>query len=373
MKRGPQLFLPLLAPTVAIVFALAVAAAVLLAVGVNPAEALGEMLEFAQTPASIISIINRSIPLYVSAIAVAVGFKMNLFNIGVEGQYLLAAVVAAWVGAQFSVWGPIHVLAIVAVAALVGSGYAGIAGVLRVRRGVSEVISTIMLNFIAIGLTSWLLTRYFRERVEGDLNIKTPLIPESGWIPNANWVLEIFGIQVPGSSQLQGFLFGAMLLGAIYYVLVWRTRFGYELRASGISASAARASGVDAKRMIARAMFLSGGFAGLVGISPLLGFFHQYTGTFPVLLGFNGIAVALLGRNHPVGMAFGAVLFGFLERSSQILDLRGIPKEIVTIVTGMIVLSVVVAYEVVNRMVQRRAVQAAAQATAETEEIEAAV
>ncbi len=124
--------------------------------------------------------------------------------------------------------------------------------------------------------------------------------------------------------------------------------------------------------MILRAMLISGGFAGLVGMSPLLGFFHQYTGTFPTQLGFNGIAVALLGRNHPAGMAFGALLFGFLERSSQILDLRGIPKEIVTIVQGVVVLAVVVAYEVVNRIAQRRTVAAAARAAEDGSEAEAA-
>lgn len=363
-----RLVLLLAAPIVAIVFALAIAAAVLLAVGVDPLEAVGSMLDFAAQPASIVSIINRAIPLYISAIAVAVGFKMNLFNIGVEGQYLLAAVVAAWLGAQFSVWPPLHVAIILLVAVGIGAGYSGIAGVLRVRRGVSEVISTIMLNFIAVGLTAWLLSRFFRERVAGDLNIKTPLIPETGWIPNANWLLEMFGLKLPNNAELQGFLFGAVALGAVYYLLVWRTRFGYELRASGISPSAARVAGVDANRMIVRAMLISGAFAGMVGMSPLLGFFHQYTGTFPTQLGFNGIAVALLGRNHPVGMALGALLFGFLERSSQILDLEGIPKEIVTIVTGVIVLAVVVAYEVVTRIIQRRAIQAAARAIQATPE-----
>ncbi|GIU92095.1 MAG: ABC transporter permease [Acidimicrobiia bacterium] len=357
-----RLLLSLLAPLVAIAFALGLAAVVLLAVDVDPVEAVGSMLDFAAQPASVVSILNRAIPLYISAIAVAVGFKMNLFNIGVEGQYLLAAVIAAWVGAQFSIWAPLHVLAILLVAAAIGAGYSGIAGVLRVRRGVSEVISTIMLNFIAVGLTAWLLSEHFRERIPGDLNIKTPEIPATGWIPNANWLLEIFGLRPPNNSELQGFIFGAALLGVIYYLLVWRTRFGYELRASGISASAARVAGVESGRMIVRAMLISGAFAGLVGMSPLLGFFHQYTGTFPVQLGFNGIAVALLGRNHPVGMALGAVLFGFLERSSQILDLEGIPKEIVTIITGVIVLAVVVAYEVVSRVVQRRTIQAAARA-----------
>lgn len=365
-----KVLLSFVAAVVAIAFAVLVAALFLLAVGVDPIFAMGEMWAYAQQPASVVSILNRATPLFVSAMAVAIGFKMNLFNIGVEGQYLLAAVIAAWVGAQFSVWGPLHVLAIMLVASLVGASYAGIAGYLKVKRGVHEVISTIMLNFIAIGLTSWLLTNYLRERVPGDLLIKTPEIPETGRVPGANWLIELFGMDAPRASEVQGFILVAAVLGLIYYVLVWRTRFGFELRASGISASAARFSGVNASSMTLRAMLLSGAFAGLVGMGPLLGFFHQYTGTFPTQLGFTGIAVALVGRNHPVGMALGALLFGFLDRASQILDLRGIPKEIVVIVQGVVVLAVVVAYEVVSRIAERRAVQAAARATEEVREEE---
>lgn len=365
-----KVLLPFVAAVVAISFAILVAAIFLLAVGVDPLFAMGEMWGYAQQPASIVSILNRATPLFVSAMAVAVGFKMKLFNIGVEGQYLLAAVVAAWVGAQFSIWGPLHVLAIMLVASLVGASYAGIAGYLRVKRGIHEVISTIMLNFIAIGLTSWLLTNYLRERVPGDLLIKTPQIPETGRIPGANWLIELFGMEAPRAAEVQGFILIAALLGLFYYLLIWRTRFGYELRASGISPSAALFAGVNAPRMIVRAMMISGAFAGLVGMGPLLGFFHQYTGTFPTQLGFTGIAVALLGRNHPVGMALGALLFGFLDRASQILDLRAIPKEIVVIVQGVVVLAVVVAYEVVSRIAARRAVQAAARATEEVREEE---
>ena len=363
-----KFLLPFVAAVVAIAFAILVAAGVLLAVGVDPVFAMGEMWGYAQQPASIVSILNRATPLFVSAMAVAIGFKMKLFNIGVEGQYLLAAVVAAWVGAQFTIWSPLHVLAIMLVASLVGASYAGIAGYLKVKRGVHEVISTIMLNFIAIGLTSWLLTNYLRERIPGDLLIKTPEIPETGRIPGANWILELVGMEAPRASEVQGFILIAALLGILYYLLVWRTRFGFELRASGISASAARVSGVNASAMILRAMLISGAFAGLVGMGPLLGFFHQYTGTFPTQLGFTGIAVALVGRNHPVGMALGALLFGFLDRASQILDLRAIPKEIVVIVQGVVVLAVVVAYEVVSRIAERRAVQAAARATEEVRE-----
>jgi simple sugar transport system permease protein len=149
----------------------------------------------------------------------------------------------------------------------------------------------------------------------------------------------------------------------VYHYLVNKSRFGYDLRSSGINPSAANASGVDPKNMIIKTMLISGGLAGLVGVSQLLGFYHQYPQDFPGGYGFAGIAVALLGRNHAVGMAFGALLFGFMNRASLILDLRDVPKEIVTIIQGIVVLAVVIVYEVISRYVQRRTVAAAARAT----------
>ena len=178
------------------------------------------------------------------------------------------------------------------------------------------------------------------------MTIATDLIPETGWIPSLNPMLGWFGIEPRAGTDLHGFLIIAVVLGIAYYYLVNRSRFGYDLRASGINPSAANASGVNSNGMIIKTMLISGGLAGLVGMSLLLGFYHQYPQDFPAGYGFAGIAVALLGRNNPVGMAFGAILFGFMNRSSLILDLKDVPKEIVTIIQGIVVLAVVIVYEV---------------------------
>ena len=358
----------LLGPVLAIAFSVAVSSIALSASGNSPTLAFTQMYHFGTRLDSVISMLNRSIPLYISALAVAIGFKMNLFNIGVEGQYRLAAVVAAAAGAAVDLPAPIHVLFIVLVAVFVGGCWGAIPGVLKVTRGVHEVISTIMLNTIATGIAAYLLATHFRAKnAPGDLVIKTKDIPKSGWFPNLNKVLDKLGIDVvtraPG-SELAGFLIVAALLGAAFYLLVWRTRFGFDLRASGVNPGAARASGVDPKRMVVQTMTISGGIAGLVGISQLLGVFHRYTIDFPTGYGFTGIGVALLGRNHPVGMALGAMLFAFMDRSAQILDLNGIPKEIVVIMQGVILLSVVIAYEVVHRLTEIAELRAAAAQTA---------
>ena len=144
----------------------------------------------------------------------------------------------------------------------------------------------------------------------------------------------------------------AVAVGIGYYVLVWRTRFGFDLRASGLNPFAAQASGVAPRAMVVKGMLLSGAVAGLVGMPTLLGFSHNYGLDFATGLGFTGITVALLGRNHPIGIAIGALLLAFLDRSSQVLDLEDIPKEIVVIMEGVIVLSVVVAYELVQRLIE---------------------
>jgi simple sugar transport system permease protein len=156
------------------------------------------------------------------------------------------------------------------------------------------------------------------------------LIPDAG--------MKVFGLIVV-----------AVLVGVGYSVLLNRTVFGFDLRATGGSQTAAVASGVDVKRMLVIAMLLSGAVAGLVGMPQLIGQSYSYSLDFPTGLGFTGIAIALLGRNHPIGIAFGALLWAFLDQSSQILDLEGVPKEIVTIIQGATVLSVVIAYELVRR------------------------
>jgi simple sugar transport system permease protein len=359
--RTRALLIRVAASAAAVLFALAVSGAALAAIGESPLRAFGAMASYGIQLDSLISIVNRAIPLYLAALAVGVGFKMGLFNIGVEGQYRIAALVAAYVGSVLLLPPVLHVAVILAVAMAVGAGWAGIAAVLKVRRGVHEVISTIMLNYIATGLGAYLLANHLREvSAAGDVSIRTPPIPASGLFPSLNPVLAGLGITVPGGSNLQGFVLVALLVGVAYGLLVWRTRFGYDLRAVGVNPGAAEAGGVHPGAMIMKAMLLSGALAGLVGMSQVLGFFGRFTLDFPSGFGFAGIAVALVGRNHPVGMGLAAVLFAFLNRSAQILDFEQIPKEIEVIIQGVIILAVVIAYEVARRVISAQQVADAA-------------
>jgi simple sugar transport system permease protein len=294
---------------------------------------------------------------------------MNLFNIGVEGQYRMAALVAAAFGAWVSLPAPLHVLAILVVAMLVGAAWASIPAVLKVTRGVHEVISSIMLNSIATGIGAYMLGNWFIDKsTTGSLLPRTKPLPESAQMPPLNGALEKIGIDLPSGASVYGFVLIAIALGFVFKLAVDRTRFGFDLRATGVNPGAAEASGVSLKNMTVRVLLISGAIAGLAGMGDVLGYYHGYSTDFPTGFGFTGIAVALLGRNRPVGIAFGALLFAYLDRSAQILDLDSIPREIVIIMQAIILLSVVIAYEIVQHIGQTQETKAAAEATRRMED-----
>jgi ABC-type uncharacterized transport system permease subunit len=348
--KARQLLLTLAAPVAAVLLAAGLASVALLVSGIDPGFAFGRMASYGVEPNSIVDILNRSTYYYLAAVAVAVGFRMNLFNIGVDGQYQLAAMLAAAVGGAAvlrDLPGPLLLVAIVLTAVVTGAVWAGIAGVLKVTRGVSEVISTIMLNAIGGGIVAYLISeRGFGVLPPGGNITTTREIPAGAWVPDIPLI--------PGARDgVFGFVVVAVLVGFGYWWALSRTRAGFDLRAAGANGPAALASGVDVRRMVVTAMLVSGGIAGLVALPLMLGDYHRFTSQFPAGIGFTGIAIALIGRNHPLGIAFGALLWSFLDRSQQILDLESIPKEIVQILQGVSVLAVVVAYELVRRVVVR--------------------
>lgn len=353
MSIARRIGLALFAPVLAVVVAVLISSIVMAALQVNPFQVLSVMVDFGETPkqqvTQIVVVLNRAIPLFLSGLAVAVAFRMGLFNIGVEGQYRLATVVAAGVGAAVVLPGPLHVLLIMVVAVVVAAFWAWIVAILKVTRGVSEVISSIMLNFIALGTASFLLTGPLRGSPEGASIISTTEIGESGRLGGLNAILGALGLANP-PRQLYGYLPIAIVVGILVAVLLNRTRFGFDLRASGLSPSAASASGVNARAMVIKTMLLSGAIAGLIGLPDLLGSTHAYTTDFTAGLGFLGIAVALLGRNRPIGIAFAALLFAFLDRSLVPLQIADYPASVVTIIQGTIVLAVVVANEIARRI-----------------------
>jgi general nucleoside transport system permease protein len=338
-----RLILALGAPLLAIVAALVITSGVILMTGKDPFHAFYVMIDFGSKSDSQVWIINKAIPYYLSAVAVAIGFRMNLFNIGVDGQYRIAAFFAAVVGGALTLPGIIQIPVVIVVAMLVGAVWAGIAGLLKTTRGVSEVVTTIMLNFIAASTVGFFLQDGRLAVKDGNL-FHTPDLPSSSHF-----------FTVPTDPDpVYGTIVIGVLVGVAYWFVLGRTRFGFDLRAVGSSESAASASGVSVKRMVVTSMVLSGTIAGLVGMPTLLNASYNYGTDFPAGIGFTGIAIALLGRNHPVGMALGALLWGFLERTGTQLEFEEYAQEIVGVMQGVIVLCVVIAYEVVRRYGLRR-------------------
>ena len=345
VARLRGLALLLAAPVAAMLLALLAAAGILALIGASPTVILADALAYGLRPGTLVAVVNKAIPYYLAGIAAAVGFHLRLFNIGIDGQYRLAAFAAAVIGSAVALPPPLHVGLVVGVALIVGWGWAAIAGLLYVRRGVNVVISTIMLNAVATGLVAFLLSPERLGRLEpGSNNVTTATIPESGWIP---------ALPTP-AGDLNGLLLLAVLVGLAYWLVLNRTTLGFEVRAMGLSERAATVAGIRAPRLALLTMAASGAIAGLVGLPQLLGASHRFGLDFPAGLGFTGLSVAILGRSHPVGVAIGAFVWAFLERSAQVLDLAGISREVVTILQAVIVLSIVVAYELVRRVRERQ-------------------
>jgi simple sugar transport system permease protein len=271
-----------------------------------------------------------------------------LLNIGAEGQLIAAAFATAWVGLVLPGWPAIIVTLLAMIAAVVVGGvWAGIPGVLKAKFGAHEVITTIMMNFIAAGLVSWLTQYYYRR--PGDPILETLPIAEKvdgsivgPHIPRLSAMLAPLGINFPDRLPLNmAFLF-ALAACVLVYVFLWKTKWGYELRAVGTNPSAAEYGGVSIARNIVMAMFISGMLAGMVGINDVLGYRYRYYHNFSANYGFTGIAVALLGRNHPAGVLLAAILFGALIRSGLFIDIftDNVSKDWVVILQAIIILFV---------------------------------
>ncbi|MGQ0548281.1 MAG: ABC transporter permease [Armatimonadota bacterium] len=348
--------LQILTPFLAIAFGFAAAAGIILAIGKNPLDVYSLMLRFSLTRAdSLAAIFFKATPLILSGLAVALSFRVNLWNIGVEGQYYVGAFAAAWVG--FAIKGlpqAIHLPLAVLAALAAGALWAFLPIVLRLKRGAHEVITTIMMNYIAAALVLYLLADVFRDPAQaGTPRVRTPEFPGSARIPFLRPLLAPLGIGIPEHSALNWFLLVGVALCVIAAYILARSRFGYEVRAVALNPAAAEAAAIPLAR-VQFIMFLAGGaIAGLVGLSDVLGFFGYFDIDFPKGLGFLGISVALLARNHPLGIIPAALLFGFLDRGAQGVQVFvSMPREVITILQAIIILAIVVAYELLTRYVR---------------------
>ena len=233
--------------------------------------------------------------------------------------------------------GFIVILAAIGGAALFGAAWALIPGWLQAYRGSHIVITTIMFNFIASGLMVWLLSGMLM--VEGQGSPQTRQFAVEAWMPKIHEILGAIGIKAANSPLNLSFVL-ALIACVLVWVLIWRTKFGYALRAMGHSEPAAASAGIPVRRMIVIAMAISGGLAGCMALNEILGVQHKLVLNFSAGYGFTGIAVALMGRNHPVGIVLASLLFGALFQGGAELDFEftSITREMVLVIQGLIIL-----------------------------------
>ena len=333
-----KLLRELIFPLIAVLAAFVVGGVLILLIGDNPIQAYKLLIGSALSwPDGIGYTLFYATPLIFTGLAVLVAFRCGLLNIGAEGQLYVAAFATAWVGitlAQRSAWILIPLCFLAAV--LAGGVWGAIPGILKARFGSHEVINTIMLNFIGVALVSY-FTQY-HYKVPGD-----PIMESSEIGPGAH--IARLGKFIPGLPQripLNLAFILALLCCVLVYLFLWRTKWGYELRATGASPTAAEYGGISVRKQIIVAMTISGALAGMVGINEVMGYRHRYYDGFSDNYGFTGIAVALLGRNHPFGVIIAALLFGVLQRGGIYVDgfSEHVTKDIVQVLQGIIILFV---------------------------------
>jgi simple sugar transport system permease protein len=325
-------------PLVAIAAAFVVGGIVVALIGDDPVDTYRLLIGSALSwPDGIGYTLFYATPLIFTGLAVAVGFRCGLLNIGAEGQLTIAAFATAWAGITFahaSAW--ILIPLTCGIAILSGAAWAAIPGVLKARFGSHEVINTIMMNFIAAGVASALTQSYFRA--QGDPILETLPIAGQAHIPRMGQMLPGIPLRLPLNIA---FVF-ALAACVLVYVFLWRTKWGYEIRATGANPGAAEYGGISVKKQIVLAMAVSGGLAGLVAINEVLGYRYRYYEGFSANYGFTGIAVALLGRNHPAGVLLAALFFGALTRGGLFVDIftEHVSKDLVFVLQALIILFV---------------------------------
>jgi len=329
-----------LVPAMNLALAFGVAALVILAIGEDPVAAIAVMIRGAFVYEGAIGYTLYYATNFVfTGLAVAVAFQARLFNIGAEGQAALGGLGALMVCLALDSWlpGAIVLPLAVAGAALFGAAWAAIPGWLQAYRGSHIVITTIMFNFIGAGVMVGLLSGVLRS--PGQPNPQSRVIAETARMPFLHDLLGPLGIEI-GRSPLNLSIVLAAVACVGVWLLVWRTRWGYELRTLGQSEPAAVYAGVAVPRMVALTVALSGGLAGLMATNVVMGAEGKVVLNFTSGYGFTGIAVALMGRAHPVGIVLAALLFGALYQGGTELDFefKTITREMVLLIQGLVIL-----------------------------------
>jgi simple sugar transport system permease protein len=370
-----------LLPLVAILAAFLVGAVILLLQGVNPLEAYGQMFVGAFGSKNGLSdTLVKAIPLMLVGLGIAIAFRGGVINIGAEGQLIVGALLTTYLGVQFGEQLPGAVAIVMGLlgGALMGGIWGAIPGFLKARLGVNEILSTIMMNQIAIQIAFYLLRRPMIDPAELAAGTN---IPHSARLPKVmdmprftdlgqllgltksaeelglrGYVAELYGVLVEPSRLHSGLIF-AVIMAFLVYIFLWRTTIGYQIRAVGLNPHASRYAGMNVPRTMVLSMALSGMFAGLAGAVEILGLHHRMFEPTAVSAGygFSGIVAALFGKLHPLGIIPSSILFGgLLVGGDKMQRAMQIPQVLITAILGLVVLFVITTDYFVRQRVNRR-------------------
>ncbi len=278
---------------------------------------------------AVAEVLVRATPLMLAALGVSVGFRTGFLNIGAEGQIYLGAIAITWLGMTFpSLPAPIMVLLSLVLGFLAGGFWAVIPGVLKAKFGLSEVINTIMLNYIAINLVGIL--------VRTSLTDPTYPYPMSPMLPESTFFLQLLP-----PTRLHAGLLLALVCTLLIYLLMFRTTSGFCMRAVGLNSRACQCSGIGVKAYVIISSAISGGLGGLAGVSEIAGLHHRLIEGISPSYGYLAIIVSLLGRNHPVGIVFASLCIAALQVGSMSMQrASGVPTSIASIIMGLVVIMI---------------------------------
>jgi simple sugar transport system permease protein len=299
---------------------------------------------------SLANTLEEATPLILTGLCVAIAMKCGLFNIGGEGQLVIGAFAAAWVGVKLTGQDPVvHISACIVAAGIAGAIWALVAGVLKARLGSHEVINTIMLNYVAFIATNYLVgMAYFKK--PGQIP-QTEDVLASAILPRLSFIYRY--------TRLNLGLIVALAAVVVVFVVLEKTKLGYEIKSVGLNPVASRSAGISVVSNTIIAMGIGGFLAGLAGAERVLGVHKHFISPFPFGYGFAGIAVALLGRNNPFGVLLAALFFGALASGGAQVDMEtAVPRELVTVVQAIVIIFVACEYLVTKMGLRVRGVGA---------------
>ncbi|MFN6992326.1 MAG: ABC transporter permease [Fervidobacterium sp.] len=347
MKKFAKFIENIAVPVTSVIIALLISAIIILAIGKSPVEAYSKLLNGAfGNKQAIIDTLIKTTPLILTGLAVGFGFRAGVFNIGAEGQMAMGALAAAAFASNFGDIPPAVAIPLTMVIGMaVGAAWAAIAGFLKAKTGAHEVVTTIMLNWTATYVTAFFITG---PLATGSGTPKSPEISMSAQLPI---------IMRTGALELSAGIVVSIFAAIFMYVFLNKTTTGYEIKATGFNPYAAEYGGISVAKNVILAMAISGALAGLAGVTELMGVHHRFLGELSGGKGFDGISIALIGQNNPIGIIFAALLIGALRTGSNEMQFMGVSKYVVIIVQG-IVIFLVAADRIVRAIYARKKVKA---------------